>query len=683
LKFIKIVTLLVFFIFSICVVKASNEAKLKSEAYAAKELYNAGNYKDCLNKSLELRQDAIKHNNLSAELYFTGLITNCYFYMYDYQKALFFGLLGERRFKNPNDSLQAEGYYFCAFVLADFYYKIGKLPSSYKRYWKIYYYSSLNKGEINNIQIYNSIGILLFKQNKYAKSKEFFFKGLKTLKPKNVNHYFYHHRRQEIFDNIGITYYKLNDYANAKAYYDSALIEIGKLDSPSPNKSSQQKIARAVVLGNLAKVLIKEKKFSLAIEYCKENINVNLGIDGLKEEGIRSLLDIATAYMETDSVILSKKYIDEAEILIKKFNFRELLPKFLYTSAQYEKKKGNIAKALSLFEQYNTIQDSIKIIDIDNSFYQNLSENELNEAQNQLSSLREKEKLERSSKEKSLLISILSGFLLFVFFLVFIFFRRSYLKEKKLKEELLSINGELKNINNDLNKLIVEKNEIIGFVAHDLRGPLASNIGLQKILFDKINNTKQDADIPIIFNYLELNNSYLTEVTEDLVEAANLERIDFSLDLAKDNLSNVLNEIEVICKPDALNKKLNIFIEHPEVEVIINLNKEKFKRAVLNIVSNAMKFTPEEGSIFCTVEVINNSALLKIKDTGVGISEENLKVVFDKFSNASRKGVRGEKSNGLGLYIVAKIIELHGGEISIKSQEMEGTEILISLPLAT
>jgi two-component system sensor histidine kinase VicK len=96
-----------------------------------------------------------------------------------------------------------------------------------------------------------------------------------------------------------------------------------------------------------------------------------------------------------------------------------------------------------------------------------------------------------------------------------------------------------------------------------------------------------------------------------------------------------------------------------------------------------MKFTPEEGSVFCTISVVDNVALIIIKDTGVGITEENLKIVFDKFSKASRKGVRGEKSNGLGLYIVAKIIEIHGGEISIKSQEMEGTEISISLPLAT
>ncbi|MFN5794176.1 MAG: sensor histidine kinase, partial [Bacteroidota bacterium] len=224
---------------------------------------------------------------------------------------------------------------------------------------------------------------------------------------------------------------------------------------------------------------------------------------------------------------------------------------------------------------------------------------------------------------------------------------------------------------------------IIGFVAHDLRGPLASNIGLQKLLLHKIGNSNQDTDINNIFNYLELNNNYLTEVTDDLVEAANLERDDFSIELSKENLSEILSEIELICEPEGMNKKLNIFIQKPEEQIIINLSKEKIKRALLNIISNAIKFTPENGSIFFTVEVVNNFAVIKIKDTGVGISEENIKVVFDKFSKASRKGVRGEKSNGLGLYIVAKIIEIHGGEISIKSQEMEGTEISVSLHLTT
>jgi len=683
LKHLKIISFFTFLIFFSVNVFASNEKKLRSDAFAAKQSSDRGNYLKCLNESQKLRWDAIRQNNLKVEIYSTGLIANCYYQLFDYNKALFYGLLNENRFETPDDSLQLEGYFISTFVLADLYYKLGKLPSAYKRFWKIYYYSNLNNVEVKNIQIYNSIGILLFKQSKYTKSREFFFKALKSTKEKKGESYFYHFRRQEIFDNIGLTYHRLNEYSTAKTYYDSALIEISLLVPQVPEKINQPKIAKAVILGNIAKVLIKEKKFALAKEYCKENININLGVSGLKEEGVRSLLDIATAYMETDSMEMSKKFINEAEILISKYSFKELIPKYLLISFQYEKKKGNIVKSLSLLEQYNQIQDSLRIINIDKNFYQNLSDNELNEARTQLKFIKNKEKLERSSKEKSLLISVLSGFLLFVSFMIFIVFYRSFLKEKKLKEELLSKNTDLKNINSDLNNLIEEKNEIIGFVAHDLRGPLASNIGLQKILFDKIKNTNQDQDIPVIFNYLNSSNAYLTEVTDDLVEAANLERVDFSLDLTKENLLTVFADIEVMCKPEAINKKLNIFIQHPDNEVKVNLNKEKFKRAILNILSNAMKFTPDEGSIFCTIQVINNAAQIKIKDTGVGISEENLKTVFDKFSKASRKGVRGEKSNGLGLYIVAKIIELHSGIISIKSQELEGTEINISLPIAT
>lgn len=680
---IKTLVLLVFLMIASSLATAKEDINLTKEAKLLKQLFDREKFAECIKKSEQFRRSAEKQHYSGAELYSIALIANCHYHLFNYNKALFYGLLAENKFENPNDSLQTEGFFLAAYMLADIYYKIGKLPSAYKRYWKIYYYSDLKKGILTHTQIYNTIGILLFKQNKYTKAKEFFLKALASLNSKNENLFNIHYKKQEIYDNIGLTYYKIQDYPVAMAYYDSALFEIKNLVPDAPEKIKLPKIAKAVVLGNIAKLLIKENNFEKAKQYCKENITINLGVSGIKEEAVRSLLDIADAYIETDSLEIAKQYIEDAKIYINKFSFHEVNSAYMNVSYKYEKKKGNIKNALLFLENYNKLQDSLRIIFVDNNFYQNLSENELTEAQTQLKYFKNKELLEKSSQQKSLYIMILGIVLLVIVFMILLIYYRSYIKEKKLKEELFLSNSELKKTNSDLNYSIAEKNDILGFVAHDLRGPLASNIGLQKMLFEKLKNVSKDPDVPAIFNYLKLSNTYLTEVTDDLVEATYLERRDLKLDLSQENLLEIFDDIIEICKPEVISKNLKIFVQHPDSEVIVNLNKDKFKRAILNILSNAMKFTPEEGSVFCTISVVDNVALIIIKDTGVGITEENLKIVFDKFSKASRKGVRGEKSNGLGLYIVAKIIEIHGGEISIKSQEMEGTEISISLPLAT
>jgi tetratricopeptide (TPR) repeat protein len=190
--------LLVFLLFASSLATAKEDLNITREAILLKQLFDREKFAECIKKSEEYRLRAQKQNYSGAELYSIALIANCHYHLFNYNKALFYGLLAENKFENPNDSLQTEGFFLAAYMLADIYYKIGKLPSAYKRYWKIYYYSDLKKGILTHTQIYNTIGILLFKQNKYTKAKEFFLKALASLNSKNENLFNIHYKKQEI-----------------------------------------------------------------------------------------------------------------------------------------------------------------------------------------------------------------------------------------------------------------------------------------------------------------------------------------------------------------------------------------------------------------------------------------------------------------------------------------------------
>jgi two-component system sensor histidine kinase VicK len=113
----------------------------------------------------------------------------------------------------------------------------------------------------------------------------------------------------------------------------------------------------------------------------------------------------------------------------------------------------------------------------------------------------------------------------------------------------------------------------------------------------------------------------------------------------------------------------------------IDINENEFVRVIYNLISNAIKFTPAGGEIKITTKILNDDNLsIEISDTGVGISQELIPIIFDKFSKAARAGVGGEKSTGLGMWIVKHIVELHGGEISVSSREKAGTTFAIILP---
>ena len=118
----------------------------------------------------------------------------------------------------------------------------------------------------------------------------------------------------------------------------------------------------------------------------------------------------------------------------------------------------------------------------------------------------------------------------------------------------------------------------------------------------------------------------------------------------------------------------------PQESLIVPLDTVKFKLVIQNLLSNAIKFTEEGGNINVSLKDHNGQVVVDFEDDGIGIHGNKLGKLFEKFSDARRKGLHGEKSTGLGLSITKKIVDLHGGRIEVQSEEGEGTRFMVYLP---
>ena len=118
-----------------------------------------------------------------------------------------------------------------------------------------------------------------------------------------------------------------------------------------------------------------------------------------------------------------------------------------------------------------------------------------------------------------------------------------------------------------------------------------------------------------------------------------------------------------------------------EQPVYVSLDLNKFQQVINNLLSNALKFTPDGGRITVQVERRQEQAVVTVSDTGIGIPLQWQSVLFDRFTQARRTGLRGEKTTGLGMSIIQTIVKLHQGQITFVSQEGQGTTFVIELPL--
>jgi signal transduction histidine kinase len=118
----------------------------------------------------------------------------------------------------------------------------------------------------------------------------------------------------------------------------------------------------------------------------------------------------------------------------------------------------------------------------------------------------------------------------------------------------------------------------------------------------------------------------------------------------------------------------------PDTFPVLMADKEMIKGAIINILGNALKYTPAEGKITFGIEEQTEAVIFEVIDSGYGIASEELPRIFDKFYRSANPNITAQAGTGLGLAITAEIVRLHGGQIDVKSQLGEGTHVTIRIP---
>lgn len=271
------------------------------------------------------------------------------------------------------------------------------------------------------------------------------------------------------------------------------------------------------------------------------------------------------------------------------------------------------------------------------------------------------------SFSEQLLNDIVSFVLLMLYFCIsrYLFSYRAdnYLKLKAIEEK-----------NMEIETASQLKNEILGIVAHDLRNPLAA-IRTLAMMMEEDKNI--DADNQENLQMIKTSCDKATSIINDLIETASNDK-DSVFDIEEVELNQYLLRI---VDEWAKNKAgpSNILYYGTDKPIFTHINMEKMQRVMDNLISNAIKFSGESERVEVRLHEAGGQVYIDVKDFGMGIPESILPYIFDRFSRASRRGLRGEESVGLGLSIVKQIVEKHGGEITVTSAEREGTTFTIHM----
>jgi len=179
---------------------------------------------------------------------------------------------------------------------------------------------------------------------------------------------------------------------------------------------------------------------------------------------------------------------------------------------------------------------------------------------------------------------------------------------------------------------------------------------------------------------IQVSSQHLLALINDILDLAKIEAGKMPVHLERVSLNDVLHEVAVQMEPMVKRKGLDFNVQVPDASVIMETDRTKVKQIVLNLISNAVKFTAR-GSVSISTRTNGKQVRIAVSDTGIGIRPQDLEVIFEEFRQVDQSRTREYGGTGLGLSITRKLIALLGGDIAVASQYGRGSTFTVTLPI--
>ena len=419
------------------------------------------------------------------------------------------------------------------------------------------------------------------------------------------------------------------------------------------------------------KVYLKQEKFQWALYWYRQGelLHENLEDDRGKIDLYNGM---AEAYFGLGNDSLSQKYALDAFDISKRIKFLEGTQKCAKTLYNINKNKKAYEKALAFHEIYQELTDTLHRNENKKSL--TLLKTRAEYDQQKFTLMEENQKA--LAKQRGL---IYAGIIVLVIFAIITFFiKRAEKIQKRLNKELKSKTEKLEIQEAALTDSNETKTKLFSIIGHDLRGPIGALQGLLQLFSDgEMNKTEFFDFIPKLKNdvdhiYFTLNN--LLSWGNSQMNGSKIKPSVVSLESLVDENINLLSEVakaKSIKVVSELNGNTLVWSDSNQIDIVVR-----------NLISNALKFTPENGMINIKAREKNDLWEVSVRDTGVGMDKMTIEKIFQKNANVTTYGTNNEKGTGLGLSLCKEMIEKNGGTIWVESALRKGSTFFFTLPKA-
>jgi signal transduction histidine kinase len=349
--------------------------------------------------------------------------------------------------------------------------------------------------------------------------------------------------------------------------------------------------------------------------------------------------------------------------------------------SQCYKETRNLDKALEARDGYAEMVDFMRLEKIEMELLEKQNRYVLEKKEVEIRHLgelqKERELKIQAQKEIQNALFLLIGFGVIIVLLVFYL----YLVKRRTNKSLQAAHAKVNEQNKQLVALNATKDKFFSIISHDLKGPLNSFTAFSGMLINHTDNLTKE-EIQMLAREIDKNLKNLLALLENLLEWSRSQTGNIEFKPQIFDLHDVIQQNQELLRTQARNKRIEIIYKGSE-GARVTANKNSVNTVIRNLISNAIKFTPEGGRITISANQVGDYQRVSIRDTGVGMSAETMEKLFRIDTKYSTSGTANEKGTGLGLILCKDFIEKNKGTIGVESRIGEGSEFFFTLPAST